>query len=199
MKLIIVRHGETRWNKENKLQGQADNLLSKNGLKQAKLLAERLRNQNIDTIYSSMLKRSIKTAKEIKRFHYNSKLIKDKNLNELSWSIWEGLTWDYIKMKYKVLYEKREKNKFNFKVPKGESYKILKGRIKKLLGRIFKQNKNKDILIVGRLNVNRIIIGTLLRWSKEKMLSKKLSNTLIAVITIKSNEIKMQLIGLKSL
>ena len=49
MKLIIVRHGETRWNKENKLQGQADNLLSKNGLKQAKLLAERLRNQNIQS------------------------------------------------------------------------------------------------------------------------------------------------------
>ena len=71
MRLIIVRHGETSWNKQKRLQGQNDIPISKIGLKQAKVLAKRLSSKNIDVIYTSRLKRAIKTAEEIKKFHKN--------------------------------------------------------------------------------------------------------------------------------
>ena len=49
MRLIITRHCQTKWNREDRLQDRADNPLSKKGLHQAKMLAKRLRNENMST------------------------------------------------------------------------------------------------------------------------------------------------------
>lgn len=92
-----------------------------------------------------IIKRAIKTAEEIRKFQKNIKLIKLNSFNEMSWGIWEGLKWSYIKKKYQNLYERREKDKFNFRVPKGESLRILKGRISDVLKKLIKQNKGKTI------------------------------------------------------
>lgn len=193
MKLIIVRHGETSWNREKKLQGQKDIPMSKIGLKQAKVLAKRLSSKKIDVIYTSRLKRAVKTAEEIKKFHKNAKLIKEKTLNEMSWGIWEGLKMEHIKKKYKELYKKREKDRFNFRIPNGESPRILKNRIRKIISKIIKKSKDKPVLIVGHGGVNRTILGILLKWSNKKILSVRLQNASISVINIKSNKARMHL------
>ena len=65
MKLILTRHGETVDNIKGILQGQNPGKLSENGIQQAKQLALRLKNENIDAIYSSDLARAADTAKEI--------------------------------------------------------------------------------------------------------------------------------------
>ncbi len=193
MNLIIVRHGETSWNREKKLQGQKDIPMSKIGLKQAKVLAKKLSKIKIDVIYTSRLKRAIKTAEEIKRFHKNAKLIREKALNEMSWGIWEGLKMEHIKKKYKELYEKREKDKFNFRIPKGESPNILKNRLKRILNKIINHNKNKTVLIVGHGGVNRTILGILLKWSNKKILSVRLQNASITILNIKNSRARMYL------
>lgn len=192
MKLIIVRHGETLWNKHMRLQGQKDIPISTAGLKQAKMLAKKLAKTKIDIIYTSKLKRAIKTAEEIKKYHNGIKIIQDKNLNEISWGIWEGLKWGYIKKKYTLLYQEREKDKFKFKIPKGESQIELKARIKKILNKITKHYKDKTVLIVGHGNVNRTILGILLKWSNRKILSVKLRNASVNILNIKNNKIKLQ-------
>lgn len=193
MKLIIVRHGETLWNREMRLQGQKDIPISGKGLHQARMLAKRLSKEKIDVIYTSKLKRAVKTADEIKKFHKNARLIKEKSLNEMSWGIWERLKMDYIKKKYRQIHEKREKNKFNFKIPKGESPKMLKIRIKKILNKIIRQNKGRNVLIVGHGGVNRTILGILLKWSNEKILSVRLNNASITILNIKNNKARMNL------
>lgn len=193
MKLIIVRHGETSWNKQKRLQGQKDIPMSKIGLKQAKVLAKRLSKTKVDVIYTSRLKRAIKTAEEIRKFHENAKLFKEKSLNEMFWGKWEGLKMEHIKKKYKELYKKREKDKFNFRIPKGESPKILKDRIKKIISSIIKKNKDKTVLVVGHGGVNRTILGILLKWSNKKILSVMLQNASISVINIKNDKARMHL------
>lgn len=197
MRLIIVRHGETLWNRANRLQGQTDIPMSKKGLQQSKMLSKRLKNEKIDLIYTSRLKRAIKTAEEIKKFHKNAKLVKEKGLNEMSWGIWEGLKWNHIKKNYKELYEKREKDKFNFKIPKGESSKLLKNRLKNILNKIIKHSKNNAVLIVGHGGVNRTILGILLKWSDKKILSVKLHNASITILNFKNNKVKMHLFNSK--
>lgn len=197
MKLIIVRHGETSWNRHMRLQGQRDILISRNGLKQAKILAKRLSKVEIEIIYTSKLKRAIKTAEEIRKYHKNSKFVRSKSLNEMSWGIWEGLKMSYIKTRYKSLYKKREKNKFNFKVPKGESPKQLKDRLRKILDEIIKQNKDKTALIVGHGGVNRILLGILLGWNNEKIMSVRLHNASVTMLNVKNNKIKMLLFDSK--
>ncbi len=89
MKLILTRHGETIENVNKILQGWNDTNLNKNGIQQAKQLAKRLKDINIDLIYSSDLKRAFNTAQEISKFH-NCPLIKDKRMREINFGEWNG-------------------------------------------------------------------------------------------------------------
>lgn len=186
MNFIIVRHSETSWNRQRIFQGITNVPLSKIGLTQANLLAKKLSDENIGVIYTSVLKRAIVTAEKIQKFHKKAKIIKTKKLNELSWGIWEGIKLDEVKKRYPELYEKREKDRFNFKIPKGESLKMLKKRIKKFLSCIGVKSEDGAILIVGHLNVNRVLIGTLMGWKDEKTSSINLDNA--SVVAIKTNK-----------
>ena len=197
MKIIIVRHGETNWNKHGKLQGIRDIPVSKIGLHQAKLLANRLDSIKIDAIYTSKLKRSMKTAQEIQRFHKHAKIAKLKELNEMSWGIWEGMRMEDVRRKYHDLYEKRKEDRFSYKIPKGESPLILKRRLHKIVDRLEKQHKNQNILIVGHGGINRVLMGILLKWSNEKVLLVKLHNASITIINVKNEIARMILFNSK--
>ena len=82
MKLIITRHGETLENVHNICQGHIHGSLTHKGIEQAKKLGERLKNEHIDVIYSSDLRRSFDTTKEIAKFHPNTPLITTERLRE---------------------------------------------------------------------------------------------------------------------
>lgn len=190
MKFVIVRHGQTSWNEKKRFQGKTDTGLSKNGLKQAEMLAKKLSKEKIDVIYTSMLKRAIVTAEKIQKFHKEARIIKAKELNELSWGIWEGIKLSEVKKRYPELYEKREKNRFNFRIQKGESLKMVKKRIKKILSSIRKKG-NGTVLIVGHLNVNRAIIGTLMGWKDKKTSSISLHNASVVAIEVNKSRAKI--------
>src|SRR5919109_1408470 len=68
MRLIIVRHGESEWNRIGRYQGQLDAPLSGLGLRQAEALADRLRQEPIEIIFTSPLQRAAKTAEAIARY-----------------------------------------------------------------------------------------------------------------------------------
>ena len=67
MKLILVRHGETDWNKERRYQGQKDPKLNETGKRQVEMLRNRLADTPIDLVYASDLKRAMVTAQVITR------------------------------------------------------------------------------------------------------------------------------------
>jgi len=80
MKLFITRHGETIENINNICQGHIEGQLSKEGINQAKKLANRFKDEQINAIYSSDLNRAVDTAKQILKFHPDLTLILDKRL-----------------------------------------------------------------------------------------------------------------------
>jgi len=90
-RFIIFRHGQTDWNLERRVQGRNDIALNKKGRSQARLLAERLRNETIDAIYSSPLSRALDTAKTVADKHGKQVLILD-SLIEMSFGSLEGKT-----------------------------------------------------------------------------------------------------------
>lgn len=69
MRLILVRHGESEWNKIGRYQGQEDAPLSELGQQQAQALAQRLKREKLDVIYASPLQRANNTARAIAEFH----------------------------------------------------------------------------------------------------------------------------------
>jgi broad specificity phosphatase PhoE len=91
--LLLVRHGETDWNAEGRLQGHTDRPLNDYGRRQAAELAERLADEGADAIYASDLVRARDTA-EIIGARLGLPVVIDADLREKNWGNWEGLTGD---------------------------------------------------------------------------------------------------------
>jgi broad specificity phosphatase PhoE len=91
--LLLVRHGETDWNAEGKLQGHTDRPLNDFGRRQAQALADRLAGESIDAVYASDLSRARETA-EILGAKLGLPVLVDPDLREKNWGNWEGLTSD---------------------------------------------------------------------------------------------------------
>ena len=89
--LLLVRHGETDWNAEGRLQGHTDRPLNDYGRRQARTLAEQLAAEQVDAIYASDLARARETA-EIVAERLGLPVAVDPDLREKDWGTWEGLT-----------------------------------------------------------------------------------------------------------
>ncbi len=74
IRIILIRHGETEWNRLHRFQGRSDIPLNPKGNDQAFALALALKNETITAIYSSPLKRALETASNIGRFHPSTPL-----------------------------------------------------------------------------------------------------------------------------
>lgn len=88
MKLYLIRHGETAWNKKHLLQGKVDEPLNENGIRVAKMTAEGLKDVRFDAVYSSPLKRAYETAQLVTQGRYPVKA--EKRLEEIGFGIYEG-------------------------------------------------------------------------------------------------------------
>ena len=89
--LLLVRHGETDWNADGRLQGQTDRPLSEYGRRQAQRLAGELADQSFEAIYASDLSRARETA-TILGERLGLAVALDPDLREKNWGTWEGLT-----------------------------------------------------------------------------------------------------------
>lgn len=90
MRLYIIRHGETDWNVQGRLQGQTDIELNENGIRLAKVTAEAMKDIKIDMAVTSPLIRARRTA-EIILGDRNVPILEDDRIKELSFGSWEGL------------------------------------------------------------------------------------------------------------
>ena len=89
--LLLVRHGETDWNADGRLQGHTDRPLSDYGRRQARELAGALEGEELEAIYSSDLARARETA-EIVGERLGLPVVVDPDLRATDWGTWEGLT-----------------------------------------------------------------------------------------------------------
>lgn len=89
MKLYITRHGQTDWNRDEKIQGKTDIELNDNGRKQAQTVADQLKDTTIDMIFSSPLTRAVQTAQIINQTHQLSIRLDDR-LAERGFGDFEG-------------------------------------------------------------------------------------------------------------
>src|SRR6266567_1889681 len=129
--LLLVRHGETDWNAEGRLQGQTDRPLSDYGRRQAHQLAEELDGEELEAIYSSDLARARETA-EIAGRKLGLPTVLDPDLREKDWGTWEGLT-------------AAERDRVEFV---GESTEAHQERILHALRRIAERHPDGRVLVV---------------------------------------------------
>ena len=96
---LLVRHGETDWNRDRRFQGHADPGLNDTGRVQALELADELAAERIDAIYASDLARARETA-EIIAGRVGAPVVLDRELREIDVGEWQGLTWPEIEQRY---------------------------------------------------------------------------------------------------
>lgn len=99
MRIILVRHGETDWNRQRRIQGISDRELNETGRRQAEALAQALKNEKVAAIYTSPLKRARDTAYLIARFH-QAEVVALPGLRELDAGEVDGLTYDEMRIQY---------------------------------------------------------------------------------------------------
>lgn len=108
MRLYIMRHGETDWNIQKRLQGRSDTELNANGTELARITSEALKDMRFDAIYSSPLKRAYKTA-EIVRGERQMPINADERLLEISFGDCEGLSVDMLPACFADFFDAPEK------------------------------------------------------------------------------------------
>lgn len=145
-KLLLIRHGETKWNRKKRYCGHNDIGLSKRGIFQAKKLCSRLKKEIIHKVFTSDRKRAIQSAKII--FGSAKKIEKIPALREINFGCFEGLTHAQILKKHTEIYTKWLKNPHKNHIPGGEKLIDFKKRIILTIRKLLTKNLNKTIAIV---------------------------------------------------
>lgn len=149
-RVILVRHGETVCNIEGKYQGRIDSPLTPKGERQALCAAESLKDHDIARIYSSPLKRAVRTA-EIVRGGRDIQITMDQRLLEIDCGLWEGVTFKDVRERYPRDLEIWEQEPHRHVMPGGESLMHVHDRVREAFIDIVAQNSGKTVLIVSHL------------------------------------------------
>jgi broad specificity phosphatase PhoE len=160
--LYFIRHGETDWNAEARLQGQRDIPLNDFGRVQAEEAGRRLRGlvpSFEDLAYvASPLSRTRETMELMRDsigLHRTSYRTEDR-LRELSFGVWEGLTWKEVRQRDPRGAKARDIDKWGFVPPNGESYGMLADRVAPFLDEI-----TRDTVVVSHGGVARVLLAIL--------------------------------------
>ena len=105
MRLILVRHGTTDWNQQRRVQGLSNLGLNETGKRQAEALAQALKNERVDAIYTSPLRRAQETARAIARFHKVEVVTLD-GLIELDVGEVDGMTYEDMRIHHSEFFTK---------------------------------------------------------------------------------------------
>ena len=183
-RIILVRHGETNWNKEGRFQGQIDIPLNDNGKMQARNASEYLKGIKFNKAYSSSMIRPFETAKIILK-NTNLKINKIDELVEISHGLWEGKLEEDIKGKWPKLLEDWHKRPETVIMPEGESIIDVSKRSISAWENICELQENDDItLLVAHDAVNKTIICHILGLDCSNIWMIKQGNGGITVIDI---------------
>jgi len=158
LKLILVRHGETYWNEERRIQGgDSDIELNDTGLNQAKKLAAFLKNEPIAAIISSPLQRATATA-EIIASHHQLPVDIDQGLRELRVGELEGMSVSNLSTTFSQFLMQWWQERGSTKLPNGESLAELQQRAWKAIERLLAQHKDGTAVVVSHYFVTLAII-----------------------------------------
>jgi probable phosphoglycerate mutase len=161
-RICLVRHGETAWNAERRLQGQIDIPLNETGLRQAVGAGQWLKTAGIVALYSSDLKRARMTAEAIGQAIGLSPILTPA-MRERCYGIFEGLTYPEAQTKHPAAYAAFEGRNAHYNFENGESLVDLYVRVTGKLQDIAAQHQGQNVAVVlhgGVLDViNRFVRG----------------------------------------
>ena len=168
-RIILVRHGETDWNKQEIFRGRIDINLNQNGIRQAQAIGEELKEQKLDAVYSSPLSRAKLTAQTIADSPpapacggSHLRVNVDPGFIDLNYGKWQGVSHEDVKAQYPELYALWQKQPQLVRFPDGECLDDVRHRAMNALEQIISRHQNDTVVIVAHRVVNKVMLCAVL-------------------------------------
>lgn len=148
MRLFLVRHGETEWNRLGFCQGAADIGLNDTGRLQASLLAKSLRGCDISAVYSSDLKRAYETASPVAAL-YNLEVKREPKLREMNQGCFEGVPFEEIRETHAEFLRRWRREPESVRIPGGETLKEVQERVFEVMWNLGVNHMGENVVVVS--------------------------------------------------
>jgi phosphoserine phosphatase len=182
MRLIIVRHGESEWNRLGRYQGQADAPLSDLGIGQAEALAGRLKRETFDAIFASPLQRAARTAEAIARYHPDVPFQHEPAIMEIHHGDWQGLYIQDIVARYADELREWRRHPTRSQFPNGESFSNILKRVIDFKDHLLNDYADRTVLISTHDVVVKIFVADALGMNMDRINGIWVTNASISVI-----------------
>lgn len=160
-KFILVRHGETEWNRNERFRGRADLSLNENGLKQAEAAAVKLSGREVAAIYSSPMKRTLETADPISR-ELGVAVSPTMGLIDIDYGEWQGLSPEEAIEKDAAMHDKWLNSPHEVHFPGGEGLGDVRERAAGAVHEIAAKHDGQTVILVSHKVVCQVLICAML-------------------------------------
>ncbi|MFB3881623.1 MAG: histidine phosphatase family protein [Armatimonadota bacterium] len=179
--LLIIRHGETAWNRERVFRGRTDVPLSERGVAQAGLLAGELKEARIEAIHSSPLSRAIRTAEPLASLLHLD-VVADQRLTDMSFGDWEGRPEAEVKQAEPDALGAWHERPHEFRPPGGESLSEVATRAWDAVDEIAREHPSGRVALFSHRVVCKVIVLTALGAGLDAFWHLRLDTASISVI-----------------
>jgi broad specificity phosphatase PhoE len=196
-RFILVRHGETVWNSERRIQGSLDPELSPRGRRQTGLLVARLPahlRRPVAAIYASPLRRAAQTARQIAGA-LQRPVIHDADLREMFLGAWEGKTVAEIRAAFPGRYEQWLADPLAFPPPGGEGLRAFERRVIGAMQRMQHGHPGEDLMVISHGGVIKALLCFALGLDGRYLFRLKQDNTAVSLIELDQGSRRVLLVN----
>jgi broad specificity phosphatase PhoE len=166
--IILVRHGQTEWNRVERFRGRADVPQNETGLAQAEATGLRIRGEwQPSAVYSSPLSRAVRTAEAIAK-HFDLLVKIHTGLADIDYGEWQGLTPDEVQDRWPAMLHTWYHQPEEAIIPGGETLAQLRSRGMSAVTELSALHAEQTIVLVGHTVINRIILLGVLGLGNER-------------------------------
>jgi broad specificity phosphatase PhoE len=182
----LIRHGQSTWNREHRIQGQLDPPLSDEGRRQAFLLGNRLRTRKFAGFYASDLKRAFATAEVIGGLLDGMQPEPMTSLREVYLGEWEGLRTEEIAERHPEAWASWVEEPDWDVVPGGEGAAIFDARVGGAMDEIMRRHPHGDVLVVTHGGVIQVALHRIVGRPSQGLFPFKIQNASISLIEMRN-------------
>ena len=154
--ILLVRHGQTEWNRVERFRGRVDLELNETGMKQAKATAERIAQWPVSAIYTSPLKRALKTAQTIGQ-RLKLQIEPLHGLIDIDFGNWQGLSPEEVAAQNSTAYMQWLQNPQLVRFPHGESLQLVRERAAAAANDLVYRHPEATIALVSHKVVCKVL------------------------------------------
>jgi len=180
-RLILIRHGESTWNRERRIQGQLDPPLSELGHEQARRAAARLSRRQAEALYTSDLLRARQTAEPIASA-LGVEATAMAELREIFLGDWEGLHTGELAQRFPEAWDSWTREPSWDVVPRGEGAAAFETRVLSALDQLFEQHPHGDAIVVTHGGVIQIALHRVVGRPSHGLFPFRISNGSVSIV-----------------